>query len=120
LPTQTYDPYKPYVSVVSPTRKVIAHADAAGIRVFEVGTQRTLFSFPTQSMVNDLDFSPDGSLFVAGSQDGTVTIYKTSTGHLVKSFKIGLPLTTVHFDGPDKVVAQSGQSQWSFNLKAAN
>jgi hypothetical protein len=68
-------------------------------------------------MVNDLNFSPVGSLSVAGSQDGNVSIYKRASGHLVAGFKASGPIVDADFDGPETIVVRSTGGNSVFHLK---
>lgn len=60
--------------------------------------------------INAVSFSPDGTTFATASNDGTVCLWGTSSGRLVKTFDLSLPVRNVVFqpDGREFVVAFGG------------
>jgi WD40 repeat protein len=110
----------PTVSVASPDRQTVLHAFSSAIRVWDVRTQRTRLSMPIHSEVEDLNFSPDGSMFVAGFMDGSVLVYKVANGQLLKTFKVETPVIEAQFAGSDKVTIHSVGGEQVFELRSKN
>ncbi|HLP51114.1 MAG TPA: hypothetical protein VK154_09550 [Chitinophagales bacterium] len=78
-----------YVATYNPLNNNVAVATSSG-SIFILDTtlrhiSRQILAF--KGRVNTIHFSPDGSRIVAGSEDGGVKLFSTSTGQMLSEFK---------------------------------
>jgi WD40 repeat protein len=57
------------------------------------------------SWVNTLAFSSDGTALAAGTSDSSVLVWNLATDSVTATLPCGQPVTSVTWDGPDRVVA---------------
>ncbi len=63
---------------ISPDGQILAYASSIGVRLFDNTSLSEIRLVVISSTVNSIDFSPDGSMLVAGLENGQVFLYKTA------------------------------------------
>jgi WD40 repeat protein/DNA-binding SARP family transcriptional activator len=81
----------------------------ADTTIWDVGTERLLLTLPSsQSLPNDIAFSPDGSRLAEGDPDGTVRVFDTSSGELLLVLRAHDTVGTVAFSPDGSMLATQG------------
>jgi WD40 repeat protein len=106
----TGDPFSPsthrggvLAMAFAPTDNKVATAGVDSVAITNLSIEKELFRIPIQRPIRDMAFSPDGSWFVAGSDDHRIRVWDTF---------IGNELLSMSQDGSVTEVVVSSNGQW--------
>jgi WD40 repeat protein len=99
-----------------PTQPVLAVGSSIGVRLYDGIKVEEFLYIDTESWVNAVDFSPDGSLIAAGGRDNFVRLYDAASGRLFFKLEGHEDQVSSVVFSPDGSILASGSHDYSIRL----
>ena len=92
----------------NPKRKEIVTVSAGKARLWEIPTGRKKFEVSHGTYAGAVAFSPDGTSFATGDQDGSIRLWDANSGTELKSLKHGEDVSSLYFSPDSQYLASVG------------